>query len=401
MVNRHTALKIRKTHRYLGLFLGIQFLFWTISGLYFSWTNIDEIHGDHFKNMEYQPKAFNNLISPSQLNGSQGINTIELRDINNSPYYWVNNNQLYNAIDGSLKSNITKEEALYIAQLNMKDGLKVVSIEQIGETGKQHEYREKLLPAYVISYESDEALKSYVSITDGKFQTVRHRSWRWFDFLWMTHTMDYEGRDNFNTIVLRVFSLLGLITVLSGFLLWFTSSPTIRKLKKKILTQKPKIMNTQEHKNGMSNYTKFFLMLGASFVAMYITMYLNTYEFDHVWISLTRFYMVCLGISTMALIMFFFMKNMYSSKKKNLGIVIGSIVLFLGALGLVRDQESTVGDVLWMKGMIPHHSIAILTSERADIKDPEVKQLAEDIIKAQKKEIEEMKAMIKRLENEK
>lgn len=233
MVNRHTALKIRKTHRYLGLFLGIQFLFWTISGLYFSWTDIDEIHGDHFKNMEYQPKAFNNLISPSQLNGSQGINTIELRDINNSPYYWVNNNQLYNAIDGGLKSNLTKEEALYIAQLNMKDGLKVVSIEQINETGKHHEYREKLLPAYVISYESDEALKSYVSITDGKFQAVRHRSWRWFDFLWMTHTMDYEGRDNFNTIVLRAFSLLGLITVLSGFLLWFTSSPTIRKLKKK------------------------------------------------------------------------------------------------------------------------------------------------------------------------
>lgn len=160
-------------------------------------------------------------------------------------------------------------------------------------------------------------------------------------------------------------------------------------------------MNTQEHKNGMSNYTKFFLMLGASFVAMYITMYLNTYEFDHVWFSLTRFYMVCLGISTMALIMFFFMKNMYKSKSKNLGIVIGSIVLFLGALGLVRDQKSTVGDVLWMKGMIPHHSIAILTSERADIKDPEVKQLAEDIIKAQKKEIEEMKVMIKRLENEK
>lgn len=233
MVNRHTALKIRKTHRYLGLFLGIQFLFWTISGLYFSWTNIDEIHGDHFKNMEYQPKAFNNFISPSQLNVSQGINTIELRDINNSPYYWINNNQLYNAIDGSLKSNITKEEALYIARLNMKDGLKVVSIDQINETRKHHEYRERLLPAYVISYESDEALKAYVSIADGKFQTVRHRSWRWFDFLWMTHTMDYEGRDNFNTIVLRAFSLLGLITVLSGFLLWFTSSPTIRKLSKR------------------------------------------------------------------------------------------------------------------------------------------------------------------------
>lgn len=163
-------------------------------------------------------------------------------------------------------------------------------------------------------------------------------------------------------------------------------------------------MNTQKDKNkenGMSNYTKFFLMLGGSFVAMYITMYLNTYEIDHVWFSLTRVYMVCLGISAMALIMFFFMKNMYKNKKKNIGIVLGSILLFFGALGLVRDQKSTIGDVLWMKAMIPHHSIAILTSERADIKDPEVKKLAEEIIKAQRKEIEEMKTMIKRLENEK
>ena len=153
----------------------------------------------------------------------------------------------------------------------------------------------------------------------------------------------------------------------------------------------------QDSKKG--NYTKFVAMLAASFVAMYITMYLNSYEIDHVYFSLTRFYMSCLGIATMAIIMFVAMRNMYQDKKKNIGIIIGSLVLFFGALGLVRDQKSTVGDVLWMKAMIPHHSIAILTSERADIKDPEVKKLAEDIIKAQKKEIEEMKAMIKRLEN--
>jgi len=95
------------------------------------------------------------------------------------------------------------------------------------------------------------------------------------------------------------------------------------------------------------------------------------------------------------------MLNMYKNKKKNIAILVGSLVLFLGALGLVRDQKSTVGDVLWMKAMIPHHSIAILTSERADIKDPEVKKLADDIIKAQRKEIAEMKAMIERLQNEK
>lgn len=233
MVNRHTALKIRKTHRYLGLILGIQFLFWTISGLYFSWTNIDEIHGEHFKKLNYQPKAFNSLISPSQLDAPVGVSTIELRDIGNTPYYWVNNMQLYNAIDGSPKKSITEDEALYIAKNHMKSGLEVESVEQITETGKHHEYREKLLPAYVISYTTDEALKAYVSVKDGKFQTVRHRAWRWFDFLWMTHTMDYEGRDNFNTLVLRAFSFLGLITVLSGFLLWYTSSPSIRKLLKK------------------------------------------------------------------------------------------------------------------------------------------------------------------------
>tara|TARA_R110000868_G_scaffold61726_6_gene187367 strand:+ start:99 stop:584 length:486 start_codon:yes stop_codon:yes gene_type:complete len=158
--------------------------------------------------------------------------------------------------------------------------------------------------------------------------------------------------------------------------------------------------NLNQHKKK-NQYTKFVGMLAASFVAMYITMYLNTYEWGHVWFSLTRFYMACLGIAAMAIIMFVVMRNMYQDKKKNIAIVLGSIILFLGALILVREQRSTVGDVLWMKAMIPHHSIAILTSERADIKDPEVKKLAEEIIKAQEREIAEMKAMIKRLENSK
>lgn len=147
-------------------------------------------------------------------------------------------------------------------------------------------------------------------------------------------------------------------------------------------------------------YSKFFAMLGCSFIAMYITMYLNTYAIDHVYFSLTRFYMTCLGIAAMAVIMWFFMRKMYNNKKKNIGILLGSVVLFVLALGLVRAQKP-IGDVLWMKAMIPHHSIAILTSERADIKHPEVKELAEGIIKTQRKEIEEMKAMIKRLQNQK
>jgi Na+/melibiose symporter-like transporter len=158
--------------------------------------------------------------------------------------------------------------------------------------------------------------------------------------------------------------------------------------------------NSKKHSNK-GNYKTFFIMLACSFVAMYITMYLNTYAIDHVYFSLTRFYMTCLGISAMAVIMWFFMRKMYNDRKKNIAILAGSFILFVGTLGLVRAQAPIIGDVLWMKAMIPHHSIAILTSERADIQDPEVKKLAEDIIEAQRKEIEEMKAMIKRLENEK
>ncbi len=153
-------------------------------------------------------------------------------------------------------------------------------------------------------------------------------------------------------------------------------------------------------KSGNS-YRKFFIMLGLSFIAMYGTMYLNTYAIDHVYFSMTRFYMVCLGISVMGIIMLLMMKGMYTDKKKNSGILVGCVVLFSLALSLVRMQGPVIGDVLYMKGMIPHHSIAILTSERADIKDPEVRKLADAIIVAQKKEIEEMRNMIKRLENEK
>ncbi len=163
-------------------------------------------------------------------------------------------------------------------------------------------------------------------------------------------------------------------------------------------------MKTQQESNKMmskNNYTKFALMLAASFIAMYITMYLNTYSLDHVYFSLTRFYMSCLGIAAMALIMFIAMRSMYKNKKKNIGIVAFSIVLFASALTLVRMQAPIIGDVLYMRAMIPHHSIAILTSERAAIKDPEVKKLAEGIIEAQKKEIAEMKSMIERLQNEK
>ncbi|MCB0647056.1 MAG: DUF305 domain-containing protein [Saprospiraceae bacterium] len=148
-----------------------------------------------------------------------------------------------------------------------------------------------------------------------------------------------------------------------------------------------------------SNYSRFLLMLALSGISMYITMYFNTYEMSHVFYSWTRMYMTLIGLGGMAIIMFLFMKDMYKNKMKNTLIVIGSLLMMTLATLLVRTQVP-IDDLKWMKAMIPHHSIAILTSGRADIKDPEVKKLAEDIIETQKREIAEMKKMIERLENE-
>lgn len=229
MVKRQTALKIRQAHRYLGLFLGIQFIMWTVSGLYFSWTDIDEIHGDQYHKTEMSHPSFEGLLSPSESTGME-VHSVELKEIAGEPYYWINHSMLHNARTGEMKKGITEAEALAIAESKMIDGLKVEDVERITETGDHHEYRGGPLPAYVISYDTPENIKAYISITDGTFRTLRHRDWRIFDFLWMTHTMDYGGRDDFNNLALRIFSLMGLITVLSGFVLWYISSPTVRKV---------------------------------------------------------------------------------------------------------------------------------------------------------------------------
>lgn len=197
--------------------------------MYFSWTDLDEIHGDHFKKVKEQV-SFTNLININDLEFDDPIKTFELREIADLPYYFINDSILFNAYNGNLKDSISLEEAIKISNKNILDKYKVSSVDKIYEVGNHHEYRGKPLPAFVISYKGAEKLKSYVSIIDGKFQTVRHRDWRWFDFLWMTHTMDYETRDDFNNKLIRAFSLLGLITVMSGFLLWFISSKTVRRI---------------------------------------------------------------------------------------------------------------------------------------------------------------------------
>lgn len=147
-----------------------------------------------------------------------------------------------------------------------------------------------------------------------------------------------------------------------------------------------------------NRYGTFFAMIATSIVAMYVMTYLNSWEAEHVFWSETRAYMVLYMGAVMAVIMLGYMLNMYTNRKVNLAILAGAVIVFAGSLYLVRSQD-TIEDVAWMKAMIPHHSIAILTSERANISDRRVRELANEIIDAQRREIDEMKALIADLEN--
>jgi len=138
-------------------------------------------------------------------------------------------------------------------------------------------------------------------------------------------------------------------------------------------------------------------MILTSTIVMFIMMYFNTYQLDHVYFSETRAYMALYMGAVMAIIMLAFMSNMYKKTKINLLVYGISVVMFAVGLWGVRSQ-ATVDQVDWMQAMIPHHSIAILTSSRADIEDPRVRDLADGIIEAQKREIAEMQALIEELE---
>jgi len=243
---------IRRSHRYLGVLLGIQFVLWTIGGLYFSWNNIDEVHGDFQRKRVPLLSSNIQMVSPSMVLDSikkihriDSLVSIQLIDILGKPFYQIRcisalhdmqshkdhqelMNHLADAQTGSLRPPLSKEEAVAVAKRYFVDESKVVNVESVDSIHPHHEYRSGELPAYAVSFEHPTKTTVYVATELGTVQKFRNDKWRVFDFLWMLHTMDYEGRDNFGNLLLRVFSIFGLITVLSGFMLYFVSSKRFR-----------------------------------------------------------------------------------------------------------------------------------------------------------------------------
>ena len=147
----------------------------------------------------------------------------------------------------------------------------------------------------------------------------------------------------------------------------------------------------------MKDYRRFGLMIATSTVIMYFLMHFNIFDISHFTFSQMRIYMAIMMGAVMAIVMLLFMWKMYKNKKANYTILAVSVITFAVTLGLIRSQ-ATIDDTSWMKAMIPHHSTAILTSERANLTDPRVQELSEEIIQAQVEEIKEMERLIEVLE---
>lgn len=237
---------IRKAHRYLGVFIGIQFILWTLGGLYFSWTNLDEIHGDHLRahsTINFSIPA--GSVSPDEIlsrlqsvAGPVRIEKIYFVEVLGAYFYAVEyviedrrSTVLMSVKDGSVRRPITSIEAGQIATDALANAGEPTEVLYLtSETiSKHHEYREKPLPAWAVTFEKNVSV--YVSAETGQIGAVRTDKWRAFDLLWMLHTMDFQGRDNINNYVLRGFSILGIVTVLSGFSLFFVSSRFLRKFR--------------------------------------------------------------------------------------------------------------------------------------------------------------------------
>lgn len=235
MANRTVHRTIRRSHRYLGLLLGIQFLFWTLGGLYFSWTNLDEVHGDFQRRPVPRLKSIGNLVSPDSVLNKLGhpadsLQAVQLTTILQQPVWSIAyysggslHTVLANALTGVPRPAVGREEAVQIARESFNESPEVRSVAYLTSAGGHHEYRSKPLPAWAVTFRHPTNTTVYVSADFGKVESFRNNQWRVFDFLWMMHTMDYRQRDDINNWLLRAFSLFGLATIFSGFALYWVS----------------------------------------------------------------------------------------------------------------------------------------------------------------------------------
>ena len=225
---------IRRWHRRLAPIIGIQLLLWSLGGMYFSWVHISLVRSETDKAaVEPANLKFENYLTPIQplIRNSQlaRVEDIRLGKLLNLPVYRFiqddHHAETYNAITGELLSPIDRPTAIAVAEADLAPELPVEQATLVEDQGG--EYRGPV-PAWKVEFQNWKSTAIYVSAETGKVTARRSSIWRAYDFLWMFHIMDYGERENFNNWIIRIMSVLGLVTIASGYYLWYLTTPLLQ-----------------------------------------------------------------------------------------------------------------------------------------------------------------------------
>lgn len=237
---------MRRWHRRLAIVIGLQFFAWTLGGAYFAWFHIDNVRGQYERKaasaqIPFESGSLDNkpLLAISEIAPKvqlDKIHSVELIHWRGQWTYWFkqdrNQSQLIHAQSADVLSPIDEATAIAIAKEDFVHDSPVLNVIRLTE--HNGEYKGPL-PAYQISFDHSKNSHLYVHENSGKVTARRNWVWRGFDFLWMLHILDFDERKDFNNWALKVLSILGLITIFSGYGLWFMTSLRWRSLRMKIL----------------------------------------------------------------------------------------------------------------------------------------------------------------------
>ena len=209
---------VRNTHKYLSFFISLQLFLWTISGIYFAFNKIELVRGEQYRLTESFPVNFNEInFSRSDVHQIKAIKRLDeiIFVVNASK-----GTEYLNAL-GTPVSKLSKSEVFEI--VSSSSTLEPIDLEEISESSKGSEFRGRDLPLYKVTSlnDKDKKINLYLNVFSGEITAVRSLQWRIWDLMWGFHIMDWQTRDKINNIFLKIFSILALVSSISGILLFF------------------------------------------------------------------------------------------------------------------------------------------------------------------------------------
>lgn len=236
----------RKIHRWLGVLMALQIIAWMASGLYFALFPIETIRGEHLVAEPDKLSAtdLEAVISVSDawqaaqesLGGPAEPGTVSLIRSRGQSWYRFAGSlgeggyvRLVDAHSGEVMEFMDAGQARAVATASLLAPGTVSEVELVTEPRPGSEYRGRELPLWRVGYTEPESLNLYIDGWTGEVVARRTARWRIFDFLWMLHIMDFEDRDDFNTLLLQLAAALGLVLGITGLVYWLMTTRLFRK----------------------------------------------------------------------------------------------------------------------------------------------------------------------------